>query len=196
MHIKNIYRNEAVAIKRVSNATHDIAAINAAAEEIGQRNAGDYSRGSIDIPDNISLVEFSRKYVGAGAINKRVGTPCHITGCGVLDNGTEFVAYKSEGTGWGKKCRVTPLTTFVKIFGAIPAAKRSRNSIIGPDISEYLGKEYYDKRAARNPRVRVVGSFISDEGRDSVVVEYLSGSDKYGWVSTGCFELNYKEMPM
>lgn len=289
MHIKKIYRNEASTAKSITNATHDIDAINADAEEmvhekfktvsaiysvadkyfggnygrvrvdmtynlgdvyietpvlrlvepyhkrainrdrgiaaeieadlmdipgvenavaevtgfgegdfkaiIGKLDINHYSRGSITIPDGISLAEFSRKYVGADATNKRVGTPCHIAGCGTLDDGTEFVAYKSEGTGWGKKYRVTSLTTFVKIFGAIPVAKHSRNSVIGPDISEYIGKEYYDKRDVRNPRVYVVGSFISDEGRNCVVVEYVSGSDKYGWMGEGSFELNYKEMP-
>lgn len=163
----------------------------------GKFLGGDIIMGGIDpsefehtlpaIPADISLEDFKRSYVGANAFNKRSRTPTVIVGCGVMKDGTEFVAYKSLGTALAKTSLVTSLAKFVRIFVADPTGSAPAGT--APDISSY-GDTAYKTKATPHPAY-VVGSFVKNTGEDCLVLDSPDSPQEFSWTTVQMFNRRY-----
>lgn len=139
------------------------------------------------IPADISLDDFKRSYVGATAFNKRSKTPTEIVGCGVMKDGTEFVAYKSLGSAMAKTSLVTPLVKFVRMF--VAEATGSAPEGTAPDISSY-GDTAYSTKATPHPAY-VVGSFVKNTGEDCLVLDSPASVQEFSWTTVQMFNRRY-----
>ncbi len=168
---------------------------------IGHIDFNKYVRNDFDIPKDISLEEFSRRYIGAEGVNKRAetecrivgcgtlddGTECRIVGCGTLDDGTEYVAYQSHGSAAAKKKLITPLRNFVRNFVALPEGKMPNGTPM--DISELSGATYTTK-ATPHP-AHVIGSFIDYSEADCLVLDSPDSIQRYSWTTLTDFNKRY-----
>lgn len=154
---------------------------------LGVLDPSEFEHAMTSIPADISLEDFKRSYVGANAFNKRSKTPTVIVGCGVMNDGTEFVAYKSLGSAWAKTSLVTTLEKFVRIFVAEPTGSAPTGT--APDISRY-GDTAYKTKATPHPAY-VVGSFIKDTGEDCLVLDSPSSPQEFSWTTVQMFNRRY-----
>jgi hypothetical protein len=150
-------------------------------------NEADDSNTFSAIPADISLDEFKRSYVGADASNKRTKTPTIIVGCGVMKDGTEFVAYKSLGSAMAKTSLVTTLAKFVRGFVADPTGSAPAGT--APDISSYGDTAY--KTKATPHRAYVVGSFVKNTGEDCLVLDSPNSPQEFSWTTVQMFNRRY-----
>ena len=163
----------------------------------GQFLGGDILMGGIDpekfvrslpaIPDDISLEDFKRTYVGVTGFNKRSRTPTVIVGCGVMKDGTEFVAYKSLGSALAKTALVTSLQKFARNFVAAPTGSAPAGT--APDISRY-GDTAYRTKSTPYPAY-VVGSFIKDTGEECLVLDSPDSAQEFSWTTVQMFDRRY-----
>lgn len=154
---------------------------------LGTLDPSEFEHTLSTIPADISLEDFKRSYVGANAFNKRSRTPTVIVGCGVMKDGTEFVAYKSLGTAMAKTSLVTTLAKFVRIFVADPTGSAPAGT--APDISSY-GDTAYKTKATPHPAY-VVGSFVKDTGEDCLVLDSPNSPQEFSWTTVQMFNRRY-----
>ena len=188
-------------LENVGKALSSIKGVRASTQAISYENGKAYLqtnlilpkiKGASDpdaIPADISLPEFSRKYVGAEGKNKTTRTPADISGVCTLEDGTECVAYFSHGNGFGKKRLVTSLKNFISHFTA--PATGSDPGGRAPDTSNYDGKY----RGNRTPvPAYVVGSFVNSDGEGCLVLFSEGSPQPYSWVLQSDFDRRYTPM--
>ena len=154
---------------------------------MGGIDPGKFGRNLPAIPDDISLEDFKRTYVGVTGLNKRSRTPTVIVGCGVMKDGTEFVAYKSLGSAMAKTALVTSLQKFARNFVAAPTGSAPAGA--APDISSY-GDTAYRAKSSPYPAY-VVGSFIKDTGEDCLVLDSPDSAQEFSWTTVQMFDRRY-----